>query len=72
MAGARQDDSSSNMGCRVIAQGYKVVDEERHAVDYRPSVWGDYFIKNPALPHTYEVHIYRTQITALPHIFHGN
>ncbi|KAG8062972.1 hypothetical protein GUJ93_ZPchr0003g18434 [Zizania palustris] len=40
--------------CRVIAQGYRVVDEERHAVDYRPSVWGDYFIANPTLPHNYE------------------
>ncbi|KAL5219008.1 hypothetical protein ABZP36_019692 [Zizania latifolia] len=39
---------------RVIAQGYKVLDEERHAVDYRPSVWGDYFISNPTLPHNYE------------------
>lgn len=61
MAAARGvDDSISNsMGrrCRVIAQGYKVVDEERHAVDYRPSVWADYFIKNPTLPHTYEVHV---------------
>uniref|UniRef100_J3LPZ0 Terpene synthase n=1 Tax=Oryza brachyantha TaxID=4533 RepID=J3LPZ0_ORYBR len=39
---------------RVIAQGYTVVDEERHAVDYRPSVWGDYFISNPTLSHNYE------------------
>ncbi|OQU92401.1 alpha-copaene synthase isoform X1 [Sorghum bicolor] len=53
MAAAREVDDDS-MGCRVIAQGYKVLDEERHAVDYRPSVWGDYFIKNPTLPHTYE------------------
>jgi hypothetical protein len=63
MAAAREvHDSivSNSMGrrCRVIAQGYKVVDEERHAVDYRPSVvWADYFIKNPTLPHTYEVHV---------------
>uniref|UniRef100_A0ACD5WRP9 Uncharacterized protein n=1 Tax=Avena sativa TaxID=4498 RepID=A0ACD5WRP9_AVESA len=39
---------------RVIAQGYMVVDERRHAVDYRLSVWGDYFIQNPTLPHTHE------------------
>ncbi|KAL6842182.1 hypothetical protein ACP4OV_028161 [Aristida adscensionis] len=44
----------NHRGCRVIAQGYRVLDEERHAVDYRPSVWGDYFIKNPTLPHTHE------------------
>uniref|UniRef100_A0A0D9VVG7 Uncharacterized protein n=1 Tax=Leersia perrieri TaxID=77586 RepID=A0A0D9VVG7_9ORYZ len=42
------------MACRVIAQGYRVVDEKRHAVDYRPSVWGDYFITNPTLPHNYQ------------------
>uniref|UniRef100_A0A8I7B7Z1 Terpene synthase n=2 Tax=Hordeum vulgare subsp. vulgare TaxID=112509 RepID=A0A8I7B7Z1_HORVV len=39
---------------RVIAQGYTVLDERRHAVDYRLSVWGDYFIRNPALPHTHQ------------------
>lgn len=39
---------------RVIAQGYTVVDERRHEVDYRLSVWGDYFIKNPTLPHTHQ------------------
>uniref|UniRef100_A0A0D3FK27 Terpene synthase N-terminal domain-containing protein n=1 Tax=Oryza barthii TaxID=65489 RepID=A0A0D3FK27_9ORYZ len=41
------------MAGRVIAQGYRVVDEERHAVNYRSSVWGDYFIRNPILPHNY-------------------
>ncbi|KAL6619725.1 hypothetical protein ACP70R_034864 [Stipagrostis hirtigluma subsp. patula] len=51
MAGGEGDDHT---GCRVIAQGYRVLDEERHAVDYRPSIWGDYFIKNPTLPHTCE------------------
>nr|CAB3495576.1 unnamed protein product [Digitaria exilis] len=45
----------SHARCRVIAQGYRVLDEERHAVDYRPSVWGDYFIKNPTLPHAHEM-----------------
>ncbi|CAM0948567.1 unnamed protein product [Alopecurus aequalis] len=39
---------------RVIAQGYSVLDEQRHAVDYHLSVWGDYFIRNPTLPHTHE------------------
>ncbi|RLN17669.1 hypothetical protein C2845_PM02G23470 [Panicum miliaceum] len=53
MAAAREVGSSS-MGCRVIAQGYKVLDERRHAVDYRPSIWGDHFIKNPTPPHTNE------------------
>lgn len=43
------------MAGRVIAQGYRVVDEERHAVNYRSSVWGDYFIRNPILPHNYRV-----------------
>ena len=75
MAAAREVDDDS-MGCRVIAQGYKVLDEERHAVDYRPSVWGDYFIKNPTLPHTYEVHIiiyiYRhTHTLAFPCIYYS-
>uniref|UniRef100_A0A0E0NWU0 Uncharacterized protein n=1 Tax=Oryza rufipogon TaxID=4529 RepID=A0A0E0NWU0_ORYRU len=42
------------MAGRVIAQGYRVVDEERHTVDYRSSVWGDYFIRNPILPHNYQ------------------
>ncbi|WVZ57318.1 hypothetical protein U9M48_007716 [Paspalum notatum var. saurae] len=53
-ASASEEESRNNTGCRVIAQGYRVVDEQRHAVDYRPSVWGDYFIKNPALPHTHQ------------------
>ncbi|EAZ27407.1 hypothetical protein OsJ_11354 [Oryza sativa Japonica Group] len=44
------------MAGRVIAQGYRVVDEERHAVNYRSSVWGDYFIRNPILPHNYRKH----------------
>lgn len=47
-------EGENNMACRIIAQGYMVLDEERHAVDYRPSVWGDYFINNPTLPHNYE------------------
>jgi len=56
MAAPREVGSSSmGLGSRVIAQGYKVLDEERHAVDYRPSVWGDHFIKNPTLPHTNKV-----------------
>uniref|UniRef100_K4AMF5 Terpene synthase metal-binding domain-containing protein n=1 Tax=Setaria italica TaxID=4555 RepID=K4AMF5_SETIT len=35
---------------------------ERHAVDYRPSVSGDYFIKNPTLPHPHEVcrHVFQS------------
>jgi hypothetical protein len=60
MAAAREgegESSTNTVGCRVIAQGYKVLDEQRHAVDYRPSVWGDYFIKNPHFPHTHEVYI---------------
>ncbi|CAL4923246.1 unnamed protein product [Urochloa decumbens] len=51
---AVRDEGESHRSCRVIAQGYRVLDEERHAVDYRPSVWGDYFIKNPTLPHPHE------------------
>jgi hypothetical protein len=54
MAGTGRE-GEGRSSCRVIAQGYRVVDEERHAVDYRPSVWGDYFIKNPTLPHPHEV-----------------
>ncbi|KAF8698823.1 hypothetical protein HU200_035082 [Digitaria exilis] len=51
---AAGSEGESHARCRVIAQGYRVLDEERHAVDYRPSVWGDYFIKNPTLPHAHE------------------
>nr|CAB3500455.1 unnamed protein product [Digitaria exilis] len=52
---AAGSEGESHARCRVIAQGYRVLDEERHAVDYRPSVWGDYFIKNPTLPHAHEI-----------------
>ncbi|OEL34820.1 Beta-caryophyllene synthase [Dichanthelium oligosanthes] len=65
MAALREAESSNDTGCRVIAQGYKVLDEKRHAVDYRPSVWGDYFIKSPTLPHTYEVYMYINQISKI-------
>ncbi|KAF7098410.1 hypothetical protein CFC21_100154 [Triticum aestivum] len=34
---------------REVGKGY--------AVDYPPSVWGDYFIKNPTLPHTHEMSV---------------
>uniref|UniRef100_A0ACD5XSG2 Uncharacterized protein n=1 Tax=Avena sativa TaxID=4498 RepID=A0ACD5XSG2_AVESA len=47
-------DGGGNAGGRMIAQGYTVLDERRHTVDYRRSVWGDYFIRNPTLPHTHE------------------
>jgi hypothetical protein len=30
---------------------------ERRTLNYRPSVWVDYFIKNPILPLTHEVHM---------------
>jgi hypothetical protein len=41
---------------RVIALGYTVLNERQHAVDYHLSMWGDYFINNPTLPHTHEVY----------------
>ncbi|KAK1682677.1 hypothetical protein QYE76_043525 [Lolium multiflorum] len=47
-------DGGGHASGRMIAQGYTVLDERRHAVDYRRSVWGDYFIQNPTLPHTHE------------------
>jgi hypothetical protein len=50
-------DGEGHTSGRMIAQGYRVLDERRHAVDYRRSVWGDYFIQNPTLPHTHEVHV---------------
>ncbi|KAM3253617.1 hypothetical protein ACQJBY_047609 [Aegilops geniculata] len=51
---AQAGGESHTGGGRVIAQGYTVLDERRHEVDYRLSVWGDFFIQNPTLPHTHQ------------------